>query len=159
LTFNQYSKWIEYQNLRSLLSLNAVKKENREGNRVLGKKVKGGRFVIKKALISVSDKTDLEKLIKELVKYDVKIIASEGTAKMIRDLGYPHLIDVTEYTEYIEITTRDQIIKLALNEFETVQGQVNHILDGWSGPSRYTNNPKYNFSRYINANLEIYSSV
>lgn len=68
-------------------------------------------------------------------------------------------MDISEYTEYIGITTRGQVIKLVLNEFETVQGQVNHILDGWSGPSRYTNNPKYNFSRYINANLEIYSSV
>ena len=68
-------------------------------------------------------------------------------------------MDISEYMEYIAITKRDQVIKLALNEFETVQGQVNHILDGWSGPSRYTNNLKYNFSRYINANLEIYSGV
>ena len=38
---------------------------------------------IKTALISVSDKTDLPKILKTLKKYKVKIISSGGTYKTI----------------------------------------------------------------------------
>ena len=41
---------------------------------------------IKRALISVSDKTNLNKLIKTLKKYKVEIISSGGTFKKIKKL-------------------------------------------------------------------------
>ena len=43
---------------------------------------------IKTALISVSDKTDLSKVLKTLKSYNVKIISSGGTFKSIKQLGY-----------------------------------------------------------------------
>jgi phosphoribosylaminoimidazolecarboxamide formyltransferase/IMP cyclohydrolase len=46
---------------------------------------------IKRALLSVSDKTHLEKLAKVLFEMNVEIVSSGGTAKFINDLG----IDVT----------------------------------------------------------------
>ena len=43
---------------------------------------------IKNALISVSDKDELSKLLKILKKYKIKIISSGGTFKKIKNLGY-----------------------------------------------------------------------
>jgi phosphoribosylaminoimidazolecarboxamide formyltransferase/IMP cyclohydrolase len=57
---------------------------------------------IKTALISVSDKTDLDKLVKTLDKYSVKIISSGGTAQKIRELGYKEVKDVSDYTSFPE---------------------------------------------------------
>ena len=39
---------------------------------------------IKNALISVSDKSDLKKIIQTLKKYKINIISSGGTAKFIK---------------------------------------------------------------------------
>jgi phosphoribosylaminoimidazolecarboxamide formyltransferase/IMP cyclohydrolase len=41
------------------------------------------------AIISVYDKTGLLDLAKGLVKQDVRLLASGGTAKMIREAGFP----------------------------------------------------------------------
>jgi len=57
---------------------------------------------IRTALISVSDKTDLDKLVKTLDKYHVKIISSNGTAKKIREFGYGEVTDVSDYTGFPE---------------------------------------------------------
>ena len=57
---------------------------------------------IKTALISVSDKTDLSKVLKTLNKYKVKIISSGGTYKSIKQLGYP-CIEVSTYTGFKEM--------------------------------------------------------
>ena len=57
---------------------------------------------IKRALISVSDKTHLGDLVKVLNKFDVEIISTGGTAKMIRSLGIPAR-DVSEYTGFPEM--------------------------------------------------------
>lgn len=51
----------------------------------------------RRALISVSDKRGLKKLLKTLAKYDFEIISSGGTAKKIRELGY-NTLEVAEYT-------------------------------------------------------------
>ena len=56
---------------------------------------------IKTALISVSDKTCLDKFVKTLDKYNVKIISSGGTAQKIRELGYK-VTDVSDYTGFPE---------------------------------------------------------
>ena len=57
---------------------------------------------IKIALISVSDKTDLSKILKVLNKYEVKIISSGGTYKSIKQLGYP-CTEVSVYTGFKEM--------------------------------------------------------
>ena len=57
---------------------------------------------IKSALISVSDKTEISKLLKILKKYNVKIISSGGTFKKIKSLGY-QCKEVSSYTEFNEM--------------------------------------------------------
>ncbi len=57
---------------------------------------------IKKALISVSDKTNLKLLLNCLKKYKIKLISSGGTCKKIRSLGYK-CQEVSEYTRSPEI--------------------------------------------------------
>ena len=57
---------------------------------------------IKKALISVSDKSNLESILKLLKKYNIKTISSGGTYKEIKKLGY-NCLEVSEYTGSPEI--------------------------------------------------------
>ena len=57
---------------------------------------------IKTALISVSDKTDLSKVLKKLNEYKVKIISSGGTYKSIKELGYA-CTEVSKYTGFKEM--------------------------------------------------------
>ena len=57
---------------------------------------------IKNALVSVSDKTELSKLLKILKKYKVNIISSGGTFKKIKSLGYK-CKEVSSYTEFNEM--------------------------------------------------------
>ena len=57
---------------------------------------------IKRALISVSNKTELNKILKILKKYKIEIISSGGTHKEIKKLGFKCL-EVSNYTESPEI--------------------------------------------------------
>ena len=57
---------------------------------------------IKRALVSVSDKTGIEDLVKTLNEFDVEILSTGGTAKKIKDLGIP-VKDVSEYTGFPEM--------------------------------------------------------
>ena len=57
---------------------------------------------IKNALISVSDKDELSKLLKILKKYKIKIISSGGTFKYIKKLGFKCL-EISKYTNFPEI--------------------------------------------------------
>ena len=57
---------------------------------------------IKRAIISVSDKSGLEALVKTLNKFGVEILSTGGTAKAIRDLGIP-VKDVSEHTGFPEM--------------------------------------------------------
>ena len=57
---------------------------------------------IKTALISVSEKKKLSKILKTLYKHKVQIISSGGTFKKIKKLGYKCL-EVSKYTESKEI--------------------------------------------------------
>lgn len=68
-------------------------------------------------------------------------------------------MDLGEYTKYVELESRDQIINLPLAEVETVQAQINDIIRAWKGPFRYRNKLKYHFNRYVDANLEIYRGI
>ena len=59
-------------------------------------------ITIKRALISVSDKTGLLDFAKNLVERDVELISTGGTATMIRDAGLP-VKDVSEITGFPEM--------------------------------------------------------
>jgi phosphoribosylaminoimidazolecarboxamide formyltransferase/IMP cyclohydrolase len=58
--------------------------------------------MIKRALISVYDKSGLEKLIEILGLYGVEVVSSGGTAHRIGELGYKKLRKVAEYTGHPE---------------------------------------------------------
>ena len=57
---------------------------------------------ITKALISVSDKTNLETILNELKKYNVEIISTGGTFKFIKDKGF-ECTEISQYTGSPEI--------------------------------------------------------
>ena len=57
---------------------------------------------IKRALISVWDKTDIDILAKKLTDIGIEIISSGGTAKFLREKGVP-VKDVSEITEFPEM--------------------------------------------------------
>ena len=57
---------------------------------------------IKKALISVSDKRNLNFLIKTLKKHKIQIVSSGGTYKEIKKLGY-NCLEISKYTNSKEI--------------------------------------------------------
>jgi len=57
---------------------------------------------IKRALISVSDKNGIVELAKELENFDVEIISTGGTAKMLKGAGI-RVIEMSEYTGFPEM--------------------------------------------------------
>jgi len=57
---------------------------------------------IKKALISVSDKSDLETVLSHLKKYNIEIISTGGTYKFIKDRGFK-CTEISNYTGFPEI--------------------------------------------------------
>ncbi len=57
---------------------------------------------IKRALISVSDKTGLDELVKTLAKFGVEIISTGGTARRVRELGVS-VREVSDYTGFPEM--------------------------------------------------------
>src|SRR3989338_1461163 len=57
---------------------------------------------IKRALVSVSDKTNLAEFAKALHKLGVEIISTGGSAKFIKELGVP-VRNVSDYTGFPEM--------------------------------------------------------
>ena len=57
---------------------------------------------IKRALISVSDKTGLTELGQALVRHDIEILSTGGSAQTLRDAGVP-VTDVADHTGFPEI--------------------------------------------------------
>ena len=57
---------------------------------------------VKNALISVSDKSGLDKILRTLKKFRVNFISSGGTYKKIKSLGYM-CTEVSSYTGFPEI--------------------------------------------------------
>jgi phosphoribosylaminoimidazolecarboxamide formyltransferase/IMP cyclohydrolase len=57
---------------------------------------------IKKALISVSDKTNLKEVLECLKINNIEIISTGGSHKFIKDLGF-QCIEISEYTKFPEI--------------------------------------------------------
>lgn len=58
--------------------------------------------MIKRVLISVSDKAGLRSLVDKLKQLGVEIVASSGTAARIRELGHGNVREVSEYTGHPE---------------------------------------------------------
>src|SRR5918998_2063564 len=61
-----------------------------------------GLSPIRRALISVSDKTGIVELAQELSRFDVEIISTGGTAKSLRDAGVA-VRDISEVTGFPEM--------------------------------------------------------
>lgn len=59
-------------------------------------------MLIKRALISVSDKRGIVDFAKELSNLEVVVLSTGGTAKLLRESGI-NVIDVSEYTDFPEI--------------------------------------------------------
>ena len=59
-------------------------------------------FTVRRALVSVSDKSDLIPFVSELAKLDVEILSTGGTARQLRDAGID-AIDVSDKTGFPEI--------------------------------------------------------
>ena len=57
---------------------------------------------IKNALISVSDKTGLVEFVKELFSFDIDIISTGGTAKILKEAGIT-VQDISDYTGFPEM--------------------------------------------------------
>ena len=57
---------------------------------------------IKRAIISLSDKSEIQLILNTLKKYKVHIISSGGTSKEIKKLGYK-CTEVSEYNKKDEI--------------------------------------------------------
>ena len=57
---------------------------------------------IKNALISVSDKTEINSILEILKKYKINIISSGGTYSAIRKLGY-NCTEISKYTGFKEM--------------------------------------------------------
>jgi phosphoribosylaminoimidazolecarboxamide formyltransferase/IMP cyclohydrolase len=57
---------------------------------------------VTQALISVSDKTGVLEFAQALVKLNIKLLSTGGTAKMLRDAGLP-VTDVSDYTGFPEM--------------------------------------------------------
>ena len=57
---------------------------------------------IKTALISVSDKSGLEKIVQSLKEHGVKIVSTGGTAKSISEMG-AEVTDVSSITNFPEM--------------------------------------------------------
>jgi len=57
---------------------------------------------IKSAIISVSDKSNLKKILPTLKKFNIKIISSGGSFKKIKSMNYK-CIEISDYTEFSEM--------------------------------------------------------
>jgi len=91
---------------------------------------------MKKALISVSDKTGLLDFVKQLVAFDYEIISTGGTYKLLHDNGIPvKMIDeVTEFPEIMDGRVKTLhpkvhggLLCLRNNEHHITQAKENHI--------------------------------
>ena len=57
---------------------------------------------IERAIISVSDKSNLKLILPTLKKFNIEIISSGGSYKKIKDMNY-NCIEVSNYTEFSEM--------------------------------------------------------
>ncbi|HWR80468.1 MAG TPA: bifunctional phosphoribosylaminoimidazolecarboxamide formyltransferase/IMP cyclohydrolase, partial [Pseudomonas sp.] len=60
------------------------------------------RLPVRRALISVSDKTGILEFARELVSLGVEILSTGGTFKLLQDNGVP-AVEVADYTGFAEM--------------------------------------------------------
>jgi len=68
-------------------------------------------------------------------------------------------MDLGVYAEYIELTSEAQIVNLPIDHVGASRAKIIEMIEEWEGSVRYSNKVKYNFNRYLDANLEIYNRV
>ena len=68
-------------------------------------------------------------------------------------------MDLGTYTEHIELADQAQIGNLPIDDVGATRSKIIEMIRGWVEPSRYNNKVKYNFNRYMDANLEIYHRI
>ncbi|MBL7075570.1 hypothetical protein ISS37_10075 [candidate division KSB1 bacterium] len=68
-------------------------------------------------------------------------------------------MDLDTYTEHIELADQAQIVNLPIDDVGATQSKIIDMIRDWDGPSRYNNKLKYDFNRYLDANLEIYHRI
>src|SRR5437764_11971376 len=76
---------------------------------------------IRRALISVSDKTGIVEFARELKRFDVEIISTGGTAKALRDAGI-EVRDVSDVTGFPEMMD---------GRIKTLHPKIHGALLGW----------------------------
>ena len=76
---------------------------------------------IKKAIISLSDKSDIKLILNTLKKYKVHLISSGGTSKEIRKLGFK-CTEVSEYTNTDDLEESYQIWENLLSQLKEIIG-------------------------------------
>jgi phosphoribosylaminoimidazolecarboxamide formyltransferase/IMP cyclohydrolase len=59
-------------------------------------------MAVPRALVSVSDKRGLLEFVQGLVDLDIQIVSTGGTARVIREMGFP-VLEISEVTEFPEI--------------------------------------------------------
>lgn len=64
---------------------------------------------VRRALLSVSDKTGLIEIVTVLASFNVELLSTGGTAKAIRDAGFD-VIDVSDYTGSPEILVHIEVV-------------------------------------------------
>jgi hypothetical protein len=89
---------------------------------------------------------------------DISNIVSEallaGTA-IITD----RYMDIDEYTKYIRITSKKQVVRIDLKDLKNSQEKINSLIDNWQGPKRYNPEVVYGYDRYIEDNFRIYAGI
>lgn len=69
-------------------------------------------------------------------------------------------IDLSSYTEAIELDSEDQIIRLPMDDVKDTQAKIAEMIKDWKKPQKYLNNKiKYNFKKYVNTNLKVYEKI
>ena len=68
-----------------------------------------------------------------------------------------HTMDFDEYLKYIELNSKNQIIKIDLNNTKVAKRNVCSLIENWNSPIRFQNKMKYGFEKYINENVALYN--
>lgn len=116
----------------------------------------GNRMIpIKTALISVSDKSGLADLATYFAKHNISMIATGGTARFIRELGY-HVTEVSEVTGFPEILggrvkTLHPIIEGGILARRDLKGDINDLITHNINPIDCVVCNLYPFEKMINS--------
>ena len=83
---------------------------------------------VRRALISVSDKTGLIELASSLDALGISLISTGGTARTLRDAGL-HVTEVSEVTGFPEIMHDDVGQQFVERHLQRAQGRLGHLAE------------------------------